>query len=312
METVDIILSSYNGERYIKEQITSILGNTWKEWRLWVCDDGSKDGTREIVKELEEQYPDKIFWRPNETNKGAAISFLDGARKASADYVMFCDQDDYWLPDKIEVTVRVMKEAEEKYGKTVPLTVFTDANVVDQNLNLMQESFHKSSKLNTDNLDLPHMLMENKMMGCTMLLNRALLDKLKKFPKKVRMHDWWAGIVAAAYGKILYLDKPTMLYRQHTNNVVGSTEFSKETVVQKASTWQKQKQALVDTQNQAANLYQLVQNDKECSLSEETKQMIQIFSTLQKQNWVKKRVQVVRYRFWKSGIIRNLGILLLI
>lgn len=308
METVDIILSSYNGERYIKEQISSILENTWKDWRLWVCDDGSQDGTEGIVKELEAQYPDKIFWRPNETNKGAAISFLDGARKATGDYVMFCDQDDFWLPDKIEDTVAFMKASEQRYGKEMPLTVFTDAKVVDQDLNVMQESFHKSSRLDTTKLDLPHMLMENKMMGCTMMVNRALLQRLERFPKKVRMHDWWVGIVAASYGKILYLNKPTMLYRQHGSNVVGSIEFSKENVMEKASTWRKQKQALLDTQTQAGSLYQLVQND----LEEDKKRIIHVFASLQKKNWIKRRIQIVRYRFWKSGIIRNIGILLFI
>lgn len=316
METVDIILSSYNGELYIKEQITSILENTWTDWRLWVCDDGSKDNTKEIVKELEAQYPDKIFWRPNETNKGSAISFLDGARKATGDYVMFCDQDDFWLPNKIQDTLACMKTNEEKFGKNMPLIVFTDAKVVDQNLNTMHESFHRSSKLDTTKLDLSHMLMENKMMGCTMMLNRALLSKLVHFPKKVRMHDWWAGIVAAAYGKIVYLNQPTMLYRQHTNNVVGSTEFSREAVMKKVSTWKKQKQALLDTQKQAGSLYQLAQdymeNSEENYLDEEVKQMIQTFAILHKQNWVKRRMQIIRYRFWKSGIIRNMGILLLV
>ena len=77
MEIVDIIMGTYNGERYIKEQIDSIIKNTWKNWRIWVCDDGSTDKTEEIVKRYEEEYPDKIFWKPNEKNKGAAINFLD-------------------------------------------------------------------------------------------------------------------------------------------------------------------------------------------------------------------------------------------
>jgi len=155
---------------------------------------------------------------------------------------------------------------------------------------------------------LPHMLMENKMMGCTMLLNQALLKKMYKFPRKVRMHDWWAGIVAAAYGKIIYLNKPTLLYRQHTSNVVGSTEFSKEAVLEKVSTWKCQKQALLDTQYQAGNLYQLVQDE----LDEKTKQVIDTFANLHNKNFINRRVQIVRHRFWKSGLIRNIGVFFLI
>ena len=190
METIDIIMGTYNGEKYIREQIDSILKNTWEHWRLWVCDDGSTDKTKDIVKEYEERYPGKIFLKPNEQNKGAAINFLDAARKVTGEYVMFCDQDDYWLPEKIEATHTCIKEAEEKYGSHIPITVFTDARVVDENLNVLAESFHKSNQLDTSKLGLSHMLMENKMMGCTMMLNRALLDKMDIFPKKVRMHSF--------------------------------------------------------------------------------------------------------------------------
>ena len=104
-------------EHYLKEQIESILKNSWTSWRLWICDDGSKDHTEAVARAYAHTYPDKIFWKPNESNKGSAISFLDGARKVSGEYVMFCDQDDYWLPNKIENTLACMKAAEEKYGK---------------------------------------------------------------------------------------------------------------------------------------------------------------------------------------------------
>lgn len=308
METVDIIMSSYNGEAYIKEQIDSILANTWTDWHLYVCDDGSKDDTEQIVKSYVEKYPDKIYWKPNQQNKGAAINFLDGARKAKGAYVMFCDQDDFWLPEKIEVTLQCMKKAEESYGKETPLTVFTDAKVVDEKLFVMQESFHRSSKLDTGKLDLAHMLMENKMMGCTMMLNRSLLNKLKVFPKKVRMHDWWAGIVAASFGKIVYLEHPTMLYRQHTNNVVGSTAFRAEAVFSKAAAWKKQKQALADTQQQAGSLYELFKEE----LKEKDRQVIYEFAALHQRNWLSRRVKLVQYKFWKSGAVRNIGVLLLI
>jgi len=308
MEIVDIIMGTYNGESYIKEQIDSILKNTWENWHLYVCDDGSTDRTEEIVKDYEQKYPDKIFWKPNEKNKGAAINFLDAARKAAGDYVMFCDQDDYWLPNKIEDTLQCMKHVEEAEGIKVPLIVFTDAKVVDGNLYLLEESFHKSSNLDTTKLDLPHMLMENKMMGCTMMLNRALVEKLKQFPKKVRMHDWWSAIVAASFGKIIYLDKPTMLYRQHTANVIGSVRFSFKTILNKASSIKRQKKALLDTQKQAGYLYQIFHEE----LGEDTKQTIYQFATLHKRNWISRRKIILKHKFWKTGIIRNLGVLLLI
>lgn len=308
MEIVDIIMGTYNGETYIKEQIESILKNTWECWRLYICDDGSTDQTGQIVKEYERNYPGKIFWKPNEKNKGAAINFLDAARKTTGDYVMFCDQDDYWLPEKIEETLQCMKHVEMAEGTKTPLAVFTDAKVVDENLNVLEESFHKSSKLDTTRLDLPHMLMENKIMGCTMMLNRALIKKMNQFPKKVRMHDWWAAIVAAAFGRIIYLDKPTMLYRQHTANVIGSVRFSIKTIINKASAVEKQKKALLDTQKQAEYLYQMFQEE----LENDAKRIIYQFATLHKKNWISRRATILQYQFLKTGVIRNLGVLLLI
>ncbi|MBR3772686.1 MAG: glycosyltransferase family 2 protein [Clostridium sp.] len=308
MEIIDIVMSTYNGEHYLKEQIESILKNSWTSWRLWICDDGSKDHTEAVARAYAHTYPDKIFWKPNESNKGSAISFLDGARKVSGEYVMFCDQDDYWLPNKIENTLACMKAAEEKYGKATPLTVFTDARVVDEELKLLKESFHKSNQLDTTKLDLTHMLMENKMMGCTMMLNRALVERLHRFPKKVRMHDWWIGLIAASLGKIVYLDEQTMLYRQHRNNVVGSKGFSLQMILDKVASWKKQKQALLDTQKQAEKLYRLFEEE----LGEEEKQMVYKFATLHKRNWIERRRVLYQEGFWKSGVIRNIGVFLLI
>lgn len=308
METIDIIMGTYNGEKYIREQIDSILKNSWKQWRLWICDDGSTDATKDIVAEYEAQYPEQIFWRPNAKNKGAAINFLDAARKMNGEYVMFCDQDDYWLPDKIASTLDAMKTAEEKYGKHIPITVFTDARVVDETLNVLAESFHKSNKLNTSQLDLSYMLMENKMMGCTMMLNRTLADKLNTFPTKVRMHDWWVGLIAATFGKIVYLDKPTLLYRQHTANVVGSSGFSAQTVIDKVVTAKKQKQALLVTQRQAEYFYRQFKDE----MSDEIKPIVYKFATLHDVNCICRRVSIIKYHFWKSGMIRNIGVMLFI
>lgn len=308
METIEIIMGTYNGEKYIKEQIDSILKNTWKQWRLWICDDGSTDATKDIVAEYERQYPEQIFWKPNVQNKGAAINFLDATRKMQGDFVMYCDQDDYWLPDKIETTLKEMKAAEEKYGKQIPITVFTDARVVDENLNVIAESFHRSNKLATNQLDLPYMLMENKIMGCTMMLNRSLVEKLNSFPKKIRMHDWWVGLIASAFGKIVYLDKPTLLYRQHTANVVGSTGFSAQTVMDKAAAAEKQKQALLDTQKQAEYFYRQFKDE----MLDEIKLIVYKFATLHNVNCICRRVCIIKYHFWKSGMIRNIGVMLLI
>ena len=178
MEIVDIILGSYNGEQYIGEQIDSILKNSYTNWRLYVCDDGSKDKTGEIVKEYEQNYPGKIFWMPNEKNKGVVANFLDGAKQCTGEYIMFCDQDDFWLEEKIKMTLDFMKKTEQETKAGAPVVVFTNATVVNQTLDVKKGSFHELGHLDTEKLDLGHMLMENKMMGCTMMFNRSTKEKL--------------------------------------------------------------------------------------------------------------------------------------
>lgn len=308
MELVDIVMGTYNGEKYVEQQIESILANTYTDWKLWVCDDGSMDGTESIVRQYEQKYPDKIFWRPNKENKGAAINFLDGARRVHGEYVMFCDQDDYWHVHKIERTLLAMKKAEEEYGEDIPIAVYTDAQVVDEKLNILHHSFHKNERLDPSKVSLNFMLMENKMMGCTMMINRELANKLRVFPKKVRMHDWWAGLVAASLGKVIYLEEPTMLYRQHGKNVVGSSGFSFRTVKKKIATLKKQRQAIEETILQAGALYHLYKDE----FSPWEKQCVAQFSSLLKDSWWKRRYKLLRYRFFKTGMIRNVGVFLLI
>jgi len=305
MEMVDIVLSSYNGEAYISEQIDSILKNTYQQWRLFVCDDGSTDKTGEIVTKYEKEYEGKIFWKPNKNNRGCMRSFLEGAINCEADYIMFCDQDDYWLPNKIEVTLKAMKMEESKHKKDYPVVVFTDACVVNQTLDVKKGSFHELGKLDTTKVDLPHMLMENKMMGCTMMFNKAVKEKMIKMPEHARMHDWWIGLIGACFGKIVYVNEQTLLYRQHEKNVVGSQKFNFKAIIEKAKGVQDIRKVLKDTWLQAKEFYEMYEGE----LEGKSYEVIKDFSRLYKVGWIKRRVLLLKHGFFKSGVVRNIGLL---
>ena len=225
METINIVMAVYNGEAYIREQIESILASTYKNWVLTIYDDGSKDHTEELVREYVSQYPNQIQYVKNEKNLGHMNNFLTGAKKSQYDYVCFSDQDDVWNEDKLEITYHYMKEAEQKMTTLQPVVVFTDAQIVNQDLQELHPSFHQNSQLNTNALDFPHMLMENKMMGCTMMINRKVIDSLEELPVNGRFHDWWIGLIASGLGTIVYAPVATMKYRQHEKNVVGNISF---------------------------------------------------------------------------------------
>lgn len=306
MGRISIVMAVYNGEKYLKEQIDSLVLSSYTDWTLEICDDGSKDGTVSIGREYEKQYPGKIRVHENRKNLGVTKNFLEGARRAEGEYIMFCDQDDVWLPDKISKTYQYMKKMEHKYG-TGPVAVFTDAKVVDQKLNGLEPSFHKSNRLDCKKLDLPQILMENKLIGCTIMFNGALKEKLENLPDEARVHDWWIALIAAAFGKIGYLNEATLLYRQHENNVIGGQNFISY-MKSRITSLGNQKRALSKTQAQARNFYDLFCGE----LPENQKEVLYEFASLGQKNWFTRRKRMIKYGFWKTGVIRNIGVFLLI
>lgn len=305
--SIDIIMGSYNGEKYIREQIDSILGNTYTEWKLMIYDDGSVDNTEVVGKEYAKRFSGKIFFEKNENNLGVVKNFLYGAGKSSADYIMFCDQDDIWLDNKIGDTLKYIKSMEKRYGKEIPLCVFSDARVVDQELGVISESFFSSNKLDAYKTDIAHLMMENKLLGCTVMFNRSLKDKLTQIPENVKMHDWWIGLICASFGHIGFLDKSTMLYRQHGTNVIGNQSFRKY-FLNRISSIKKQKLSLKENELQAEEFYSIYKEE----LSDNKKILVKKFSKLGRMNWIKRRVVIIKNGYLKTGIIRNAGVLLLI
>ncbi len=315
MDRVNIVMATYNGEKYVKEQINSIIENTYTNWRLLICDDGSSDSTLPIVDEYVRKYKGKIFLHKNEKNKGVTINFLEGMKRISSfddnvcgdEYYMFCDQDDVWLNDKIEKTLNLVKKCEKKYTSKVPVAAFTDVLVVDENLNEISSSFFKSNGLNPSKIKINQIMMENKFIGCSVMFNGSLMEKIKIIPQKARFHDWWVACIAATFGHICYLDEPTIKYRQHGGNVVGNKSFN-DYVKKSLLTLKVQKEALNKTIIQAREFYDIYENE----ISFPEKRVIYLFSRLNQYNWLKRRYVILSRGFLKTGFLRNIGLLLII
>lgn len=222
---VDILMATYNGARYLDEQIDSILGQSYSRWRLLVNDDGSSDETVDIVKAYVEK-DDRIHLLSLENKRhDAAGNFLALLDASSASYVMFCDQDDVWLSEKVRLELQAMRELEQEYGADMPLLIFTDSAVVDENLNVLSPSFAATVPFHPSSITLSRLMVDNVAQGCVMLLNRALVQFLRQYPlrNEIGMHDYWAMIIASALGCALYLPVSTLSYRQHGNNVCGAS-----------------------------------------------------------------------------------------
>ncbi len=326
MSTVNIVMATYNGGTYLREQIDSILSSTYTDWSLSVFDDGSTDDTVNIAKEYACKFPERIFVYEAEENRGSTMNFLEGLKKMyrhsmtneasdgqksfssnRAKYFMFADQDDVWLKDKIEVTLTRMKLMEKKFGRNVPALCYTDAVVVDSNLHFMRKSFHSSSHLKTRKNDLPHLLMENKCMGCTMMMNAALVELLGEIPPQARFHDWWMVLIAATFGKVRAFDKQTLLYRQHGDNQVGSTGFLSY-VVGRLRSIGRQREKLRQSFAQADALLELYSD----RMTPEKRRLVREFAELQDYGFIKRRRLLIKNRYFKSGLIRNIGLFIII
>lgn len=216
---ITILMATYNGEAFIKEQLDSILSQTYKNWMLWVRDDGSTDRTVEILKSYASKHP-KISVFINDTEeRGACLNFAALFRMAKLDehikYIMFCDQDDIWLSTKIEVSLHEMTRQEILYPNE-PVLVYTDLDLVDQNG--VRTGNHLKLKRK---IDLRNLVSFNYVLGCTMLLNRAMIYKIQSIPRVAANHDYWIALVASLY-RSSYMNERLIQYRQHTQNVSGN------------------------------------------------------------------------------------------
>ncbi len=221
---VSIALASYNGAKYITQQIESIRRQTYKNIEIIVSDDMSTDGTLDILDHLHRQGIIKEVG--NRQKLGVIKNFENALRYCTGSYVAFADQDDVWLPDKIEKSLSLLVQLEQEHGKNTPALVYTDATVVDDQLNVISTSYLGTKKLNPSQVKLRHLIVENVPTGCTMLMNRALANKISEIPSKVTMHDVFTALTASCFGKMAYLDEPTLLYRQHAQNVYGLAKKS--------------------------------------------------------------------------------------
>lgn len=309
---VNIIMCTYNGGKYINEQLQSIADNTADDWKIFVFDDQSTDDTLEIIGQFEKEYPDKIIVNVNQTKKGAIANFLGsiysiGLQMKDNDFIMLCDQDDVWNPDKIQKTRAGMKELIAANGNNMPLLVCTDVTVVDERMKLINESFRKMNHYSIKRLDFSHLIMENKVQGCTTMINKSLALMLDRIPARVMMHDAWMAFIAAAFGKIKYIDEPTMKYRQHDGNVQGSLEY-KDDVKSKFANLGGQRQIVMNTTGQIAEFVEIYGQ----KLPQGILSTAKAFASLQQQNFFARRYHLVKNHMWKSGILRNVGLLVLI
>lgn len=277
---IRIMLCTYNGAEYIKEQIDSIISNTYPDWELYVFDDVSTDDTVSILNEYVERYRDRIHIVNNEINKGPQFNFLCAIQYMSAilereDQIMLCDQDDIWFEDKISKTYSKMNEMMSEYGNSIPLLVSGDVKVIDKNKKIISESYQRSNRYKHDHMDLAHHLMENHIQGSTIMINKSLAD---------------------------------MLYRIHGDSYTAETIGFGQRVVSKILHLADIRECVFkfsDEVKEFLSIYIEKLSDKDVMLLGE-------FASLKDMSFLQKRETIIRYHMWKSGLLRNIGLIMVI
>jgi len=229
-EYVTILMATYNGRQYLSEQIDSILNQAYPDWQLIVRDDGSDDGTVQLLAEYVKNDPRIHLVEDDLGRLGAVGNFSQlcvYANNLTSSYYCFSDQDDVWFVDKVKNLLKLMREMEKKHSIDTPFLIYSDLNVVDQNLSLMHRSNMRVQRLfNESDSPLSVLLAQNYVTGCAVMINKPLLDIALPISKEIAMHDWWLALCAAVFGSIGFIDEPLLKYRQHGNNEVGAKHLS--------------------------------------------------------------------------------------
>lgn len=228
---ISVALAAYKGEDFIGEQLDSILSQLAPSDEVVVSDDFPQGKTREIVAALAEN--DSRIRYVEGPAKGLIVNFENAINNCTGDYIFLADQDDVWLPDKVEKVTEKLEAGAD--------LVLHNAMVTDGKLKIQDTSFFKSHGTKTGYLN---NLVKNSYMGCCMAFRKSLCKKIMPFPQNLPMHDQWIGLIAEKTGKVCLVEKPLILYRRHGNNVSGGQTSLKQKIMWRISIAQEIKKRL--------------------------------------------------------------------
>ena len=302
---VDILMATYNGEKYLSQQIESILNQSYKNIRLIIRDDGSNDQTRSIIESYRVKYPQIIEIISDTKNiKSAAGNFMELSKYASSEYVMFSDQDDVWDKDKVKKSVEAIKSVESRLGSSKPILVFCRYRVVDEELNQLVAE----TDVDINKLKLNRLIVQNCIAGCVSIINKSLNSIIGDYDNLIMMHDWWIALIACALGVIEYLPETLVLYRQHGANCIGNVDTSSLTYnasIIKNGTAK-------ELQLRYRDQIKLFESRYSELLDEDKKRIIDGYIHLFSLNKIARIKELIKGRYFKDTMLRIIGQLMFI
>lgn len=216
---ISVCMATYNGEKYIKEQLDSILSQLQEDDEIIISDDGSNDKTVKIINKINDPRI-KIFF--NKNKNGLTYNFENAIKQAKGDYIFLSDQDDIWLPNKITLSLKGLEDND---------VVVTNCMITDSNLNTINDSYFK---LNNSKKGFFKNFYRSSYLGCCVGFRKNLLSDILPFPPNLYLyHDWWIGYIADMKYKVEFIETPCLLYRRHDNNMSSTGTKSKQSLLKR-------------------------------------------------------------------------------
>ena len=320
---IEILLATYNGERFLPEQIESITSQSFTDYHILASDDNSSDCTFEILRSYESVLGEKIKVVQSNTHS-AKENFYNLLDMADAEYIALCDQDDFWESDRLEKSLKAIQRLEKRYGKETPILVHSDLEIVDENLNSQNKKMSELTGINetikyakkeskylytiSTEKSFSRYLVENNITGNTVIINKALLDIYKR-PKVSFMHDWWLGLIAFTFGKVGFLNECLVKYRQHESNELGAKNPLELHNIKKRN-----KKKIRENYDcmfaQVEEFLRLYKDELGKSRSADTyfaRKYLNAFANMKSKNRVSKIRDILKYSFFKSSKILTIG-----
>ena len=303
---ISVCIATYNGEKFIVEQLKTILSQLTDFDEIIISDDHSSDCTLSLIRSFRDP---RIKIYLNENDKGYTSNFENALKKATGEIIFIADQDDIWKKDKIEITFNKMKQAEERYGRDFPLLVHGDVEVIDENGNINADSMFEMSHINADS-KLPQILIQNHVTGCTMMCNKKLIAGISEYASSeyIIMHDYLAALYASVFGKIEVIKKPLLSYRQHSGNSVGAKNNNNPVYLLKrlANGRKSYKEAMETSRNQVKFFVEIYRKELAAEKYCEEYELMSGYASLGSRAKLYRIMFYKKNHIWKNGTIRKI------
>lgn len=302
---IAVLLATYNGEKYVGEQLESLWAQTTQDFVVLARDDGSSDGTTRILAQAARDRPDRLrVLEGGGSRLGPMNSFGWLLRQCDADYIAFCDQDDFWEADKLERFQRAIADQEAVAGVQCPVLCCSDVAVADVQLRVTSPSYYERHRIHpsADGMPMARLIFRNFVIGASSMINRALREAAEPLPEAAIMHDWWLALVAQSIGRVVVIPGPSMRYRQHGANAVGSRKRRlPSSVAQLKADWNWSCTSVARCVRQAEALYERHGS----AMSTEDQRLLRRFQTFRSRGPFGRLRIVVQSRAFKPTVPLN-------